>query len=96
MGVSSVSAGGHHTCAVKTDGSLWCWGDNSYGQIGNGTLGGSVSEPVQVIPSGVSSVSSGWFHTCAVKQNGSLWCWGDNGYGQLGNNSFGGRVSDAG
>jgi alpha-tubulin suppressor-like RCC1 family protein len=93
---SAISLGWLHTCAIKTDGSLWCWGANDYGQVGNGTAGGSVSSPVQIMPSGVSSVSLGGAfdldhpgHTCAIKQDGSLWCWGYNHNGQLGNGTGG-------
>jgi alpha-tubulin suppressor-like RCC1 family protein len=88
-GTSAVSAGYYHTCAVKTDGSLWCWGDNDYGQLGNGTSGvfPSIFTPVQIMSSGVKAVSLGGLHTCAIKQDGSLWCWGGNDYGQLGKGS---------
>jgi hypothetical protein len=81
-----VSGGGFHTCAIKQDGSLWCWGNNFYGQLGNGRSGiGEMSSiPVQVMSSGVVAVSAGGFHTCAIKQDGSLWCWGWNQYGQVG------------
>jgi alpha-tubulin suppressor-like RCC1 family protein len=87
-GVSSVALGDSHTCAVKTDGSLWCWGNNFYGQLGDGT-NTSRNTPVQIMSSGVSSVSLGGDHTCAVKTDGSLWCWGYNNYGQLGDGSAG-------
>jgi alpha-tubulin suppressor-like RCC1 family protein len=85
-GVSSVALGGYHTCAVKQDGSLWCWGYNYYGQLGDGTSGWGTDKntPVQIMSSGVSSVALGGDHTCAVKTDGSLWCWGRNYYGQLG------------
>jgi alpha-tubulin suppressor-like RCC1 family protein len=84
-GVSSVALGGYHTCAVKTDGSLWCWGYNYFGQLGDGTSGGGTNKNTPVpITSGVSSVALGWHHTCAVKTDGSLWCWGYNYFGQLG------------
>jgi alpha-tubulin suppressor-like RCC1 family protein len=86
-GVSSVALGFYHTCAVKTDGSLWCWGANWYGQLGDGTSTNR-NTPVQIMSSGVSSVKLGDSHTCAVKQNGSLWCWGWNYYGQLGNGTL--------
>jgi hypothetical protein len=79
---AKVGAGYFHTCAIKQDGSLWCWGRNDYGQLGDGTYSGK-STPVQ-ITSGVSSVALGGYHTCAVKIDGSLWCWGDNSSGQLG------------
>jgi hypothetical protein len=80
---AKVAAGGHHTCAIKTNGSLWCWGYNWYGQLGDGT-NTSRNTPVQIISSGVSYVAAGGRHTCAIKQDGSLWCWGDNYYSQLG------------
>ena len=93
---SAISLGWLHTCAIKADSSLWCWGANDYGQVGNGTAGGSVSSPVQIMPSGVSSVSLGGAfdpdhpgHTCAIRQDGSLWCWGYNHNGQLGNGTGG-------
>jgi alpha-tubulin suppressor-like RCC1 family protein len=65
------------------DGSLWCWGNNSHGQLGDGTWTNK-NTPVQIIPSGVVAVALGNSHTCAIKQDGSLWCWGWNSSGQLG------------
>jgi alpha-tubulin suppressor-like RCC1 family protein len=78
-----IKAGGTHTCALKKDGSLWCWGNNYSGQLGDGTNQDRLVA-VQVISSGVLQVSLGLQHTCAVKKDGSLWCWGRNEYGQLG------------
>lgn len=80
----SVSAGHVHTCEIKLDGSLWCWGNNQGGQLGDGTTDNTA------IPVPVGSdrdweqVSSGVVHTCAGKDDGSLWCWGSNEYGQTG------------
>ena len=79
-----VSAGGYHTCAIKTDYSLWCWGRNDYGQVGIGTNVTTVIDTPQFIMDGVTKVSAGEFHTCAIKTDGTLWCWGRNLYGQLG------------
>jgi hypothetical protein len=79
---AKVGAGWGHTCAIKQDGSLWCWGRNDYGQLGDGTNTDKTT-PVQ-ITSEVSSVALGGDHTCAVKTDGSLWCWGNNDFGQLG------------
>jgi hypothetical protein len=80
---AKVSAGGSHTCAIKTNGSLWCWGNNLFGQLGDRT-NTDRNTPIQIMPSGATSVSLGGSHTCAVKTNGSLWCWGTNGDGELG------------
>jgi hypothetical protein len=80
---AKVEAGGHHTCAIKTNGSLWCWGYNYYGQLGIGTwLDKKV--PTQVSGTNWVTVSAGWAYTCGVKTDGTLWCWGDNEDGQLG------------
>jgi alpha-tubulin suppressor-like RCC1 family protein len=88
--VSSVALGGDHTCAIKTDGSLWCWGYNGYGQLGDGT--NTIRYTPVPITSGVSSVALGPYHTCAVKQDGSLYCWGSNQYGQVGVGPVGSSV----
>lgn len=80
----SVVSGLQHTCALLRSGSLKCWGDNRFGQIGDGTLQ-SRREPVQVIgmDSGVTGVVAGEFYTCAVAYD-RLYCWGKNDKGQLG------------
>jgi len=83
MSGARLGAGRYHTCAIKQDGSLWCWGANYYGQLGDGT-NTNKNTPVQIMSSGVVAVSLGGDYTCAIKQDGSLWCWGDNYYGQLG------------
>ncbi len=82
---SSVSAGGNHTVAIKTDGSLWAWGENSRGQLGDGTVTNSTI-PVREYTKANdwSSVSAGGNHTVATKTDGSLWTWGANSSGQLG------------
>ncbi|MBL8765641.1 MAG: biotin transporter BioY, partial [Phycisphaerae bacterium] len=87
-GVSSVGAGGYHTCAVTTAGGAKCWGYNGYGQLGDNSTTNRLT-PVDVtgLTSGVSSVGVGAFHTCAVTAAGGAKCWGYNGYGQLGDNS---------
>jgi len=81
----SVSAGQSHTCAIMLDGTLWCWGSNISGQLGDSTAD-SKSTPVPVAASGQTwiMVAAGVTHTCALATGGTLWCWGDNSAGQLG------------
>jgi alpha-tubulin suppressor-like RCC1 family protein len=80
----SVSAGGAHTCAVRSDGTAWCWGSNSNGQLGNGSSASSPA-PVRVVGlSGVTQVAADWVHSCAVTSDGSAYCWGENDGMQIG------------
>ena len=82
MGTSAVQVvgGGAHTCARKSDGTLWCWGYNGDGELGNGSTTSSLS-PIQVTALGasVAQVAAASVHTCARKTDGTLWCWGYNG-----------------
>ncbi len=82
----TLSAGLAHSVAIKSDGSLWAWGDNEFGQLGNNTKKESLV-PIQVMTD-VVSVSAGGAHTLAIKKDGSLWAWGDNSYGQLGDGTI--------
>ena len=87
---ATISAGGDlgytgYTTALKIDGSLWTWGQNNYGQLGDGTITNR-STPVRVgMDHNWATVSAGNWHTIALKTDGSLWAWGDNSRGQLGN-----------
>jgi gliding motility-associated-like protein len=78
------AAHGHFTTAIKTDGTLWAWGGNTWGQLGNGTFN-NTNIPTQVgTTNNWSSVSAGGGHTIALKTDGGLWAWGYNGNGELG------------
>jgi alpha-tubulin suppressor-like RCC1 family protein len=80
----SLASGYTHTCAIATDHSLWCWGDDTRGQLGDGY---STTQPAPIhIGTGTTwkQVVAGGTHTCALDSGGGLWCWGDNTSGQLG------------
>ena len=81
--VTAVSVGESNVAAVKTDGSLWMWGSNHCGQLGNGSTEPS-GVPVKVMDD-VAAVSVSSSTAAAIKTDGSLWMWGSNNYGQLGN-----------
>ena len=92
-----VSSGFLHMAAIKTDGTLWSWGVNDIGVLGDNT-GGLVagrSSPVQTVAFGTNwkQVACGYWHTAAIKTDGTLWCWGYNNNGQLGDNTVTNRSS---
>jgi len=89
-----VACGNGHTAAVKTDGTLWCWGDNAYGRLGDNTTINK-SSPVQTITFGTNwkQVSAGYTHTAAIKTDGTLWTWGRNNNNQLGDSTTTNRSS---
>lgn len=91
-----VSGGYAHKAAVKTDGTLWTWGYNYYGQLGDGTKSSfNKKSPIQTVSYGTdwNLVACGNSFTVAIKKDGTLWAWGINGYGQLGNNTTTNRSS---
>ncbi|HVF13598.1 MAG TPA: hypothetical protein VM942_03305, partial [Acidimicrobiales bacterium] len=86
-GATAVAAGAYHSLALKSDGTVWAWGWNAYGQLGDGTTA-SHSTPTRVVGlTDVRAISAGWLHNLAVTADGSVWAWGWNAYGQLGNGS---------
>jgi hypothetical protein len=84
-GVAAISAGWDHTCALLNTGGVVCWGNNSHGEIGNGSHTDAL-KPVAVsgLSGGVAAVSAGYDHTCALLNTGSVKCWGNNATGELG------------
>lgn len=96
MGIPSrvvdVSAGGSSVCAVNSNANLYCWGDNTWGQLGNDTTtSSSTPETVTALLGNVKSVSVGIGFACAVTLDGAAYCWGNGGSGRLGN----GATSDS-
>ena len=88
-GFTQVATGNQFTCAVKSDGTVWCWGYNNVGQLGNGTTI-NASRPVQVTGlTNATQVASGELSSCALKSDQTVWCWGG---GRLGNGSAAGST----
>ena len=82
---ASVSAGTYHTLALRTDGTLWAWGDDSHRQLGTSSIATQQNRPAQVgTDAEWVSVSAGTYFSLAIKADGTLWAWGENGAGQLG------------
>lgn len=87
---TSIDSGYGHSAAIKADGTLWTWGRNSYGQLGDDT-NTHKSSPVQTITLGTnwSKIACKGLFTGAIKTDGTLWVWGMGFYGQLGDNTSG-------
>ena len=84
---TQVSVGKAHTCALHESGQVYCWGDNSDGQLGLGTTQ-SVSVPTLVNTMfRFTSIDTGDAHTCGIDEQGDVWCWGRNAFGQLGDST---------
>lgn len=93
----AIAAGFYHTCAVLESGSVRCWGNNEYGELGNGTTTAfGVANPTPVSVSGITdaiAITAGRYFTCAMSANGTVRCWGDARDGQLANGATAGRVT---
>jgi alpha-tubulin suppressor-like RCC1 family protein len=95
MPVTQIATGQFHTCALLADGTVWCWGEDSEGQLGRLLDGGSLQdqhpEAVQGL-SGATQIAAGNFHSCAILEGGLLLCWGQNDHGQTGRGPGGAMV----
>ena len=88
--IIKIACGYYHTIALKSDSTVWAWGYNAYGQLGNGSYQNKLT-PVQVLgPGGIGyldsiiDIAAGPYHSVALKSDGTVWTWGDNHYGELG------------
>jgi alpha-tubulin suppressor-like RCC1 family protein len=102
-GIGEVTRTFFKTCARKLDGSVWCWGRNGEGSLGDGTIGGQPCpngqcKPTPVTVSGIgdaSAIAAGIAHACAARPDG-VWCWGANSQGQLGDGTRDGEACAGG
>ena len=88
-----IAAGDKHTCAIAVNDTIWCWGDNSFSQLGSSDFLEDLSlVPVQTAALPGSRIAerivAGANHTCVLATDGTVWCWGQNGNGNLGDGSF--------
>ncbi|UJR87329.1 RCC1 domain-containing protein [Sandaracinus amylolyticus] len=90
-----VVVGREHSCALRRDATVVCWGDNARGQLGNGRSGLRSATPLEVrvsggtVLEGAVLLAGGYKHTCALRNDSSVWCWGSSEYGELGNGMSG-------
>ena len=98
-GVVDIDGNWEHACAIKADGTAWCWGEKANGRLGDGApiingYGGTQGTPVQVSGlANVTAIATGARHTCAIVGASERWCWGSNQHGALGNEAAPGETS---
>ncbi|MBI4327153.1 MAG: beta-propeller domain-containing protein, partial [Chloroflexi bacterium] len=89
--VKSIFAGHFHSLAVLSDGSVWAWGNNQSGQLGDGSARNQAQPVLLSGLTGVKTIAAGSAHNLALKSDGAVWAWGDNQFGQLGNGTTNSR-----
>ncbi|AFD00634.1 Alpha-tubulin suppressor and related RCC1 domain-containing protein [Methanocella conradii HZ254] len=85
--IVDISAGDRHAMALKDDGTIWTWGYNMMGELGDGSYWNTKPSPVKVNLEDVIAISAGGMHSLALKKDGSVWAWGGNYYGEVGDGS---------
>jgi alpha-tubulin suppressor-like RCC1 family protein len=84
----SLASGQRETCAIHTDGTLWCWGANSYGELGNGTTTPILVETQIGTAHDWVAITRGYHDGCGIRADGTLWCWGHNAEGEAGDGTM--------
>ncbi|MGO8669784.1 MAG: fibronectin type III domain-containing protein [Capsulimonadaceae bacterium] len=87
-GITAIAGGGDHSLALRADGTVWAWGYNNDGQLGNGTTNSAYIPAAVSGLAGVNAIAAGAAHSLALRSDGTVWAWGDNEYGQLGNGAM--------
>jgi alpha-tubulin suppressor-like RCC1 family protein len=83
--IHAIATGHEHTCVVLEAGTVWCWGNNSKGQLGNTSAAAQEKRPVRAGAfENAQAIAAGFEHTCVVRLGGSVECWGSNAHGQVG------------
>jgi alpha-tubulin suppressor-like RCC1 family protein len=91
--ITAIAAGGAHSLALRSDGTIWAWGENSRGQLGDGA---TTNRPIPTQVSGltnITAIAAGGAHSLAVHSDGTVWAWGFNNHGQLGEGSRTNRLA---
>jgi RHS repeat-associated protein len=91
-GVTAIAAAGDTSYALTSEGAVWAWGSNAYGQLGNTQAARTEPTPVKVSITGVARIAAGGTHALAVRTDGSVWAWGNNNTGQLGDGASCGKT----
>ena len=86
----TLAAGVSHSVVVKPDGTVWSWGANGSGQLGDGTTTGKTTPTNIPTLTSIVAVAAGSAHSLALRNDGTVWAWGSNGFGQIGDASVGG------
>ena len=91
--MTQIGVGFFHTLALRWDGTVWAWGDNNYGELGDTTTTTRLT-PVQVYGlTNATAIAAGTYHSVALDNNGTVWAWGDNSYGEVGDGTTTRRTS---